>query len=178
MPIDPSIADGLGFHKSVYYGIERERRWLCHSVPNDNVVESESIVDLYVPDTGLRLRAARNLSTGEKRLRFSRKADVDVRTRLITTMYLTDREFSTLQKGLTGNRLSKIRHRLPSPKGTFLAVDEFQDQHRGLILAEAECETDEALAAFPAPSFAIREVTEDSRFSGGHLATSGATPEI
>jgi CYTH domain-containing protein len=54
-----------------------------------------------------------------------------------------------------------------------MLVDEFQGELDGLILAEAEFKTPELLAAFPIPDFAVREVTDDPRFTGGYLATSG-----
>jgi hypothetical protein len=44
----------------------------------------------------------------------------------------------------------------------------------GLLLAEVEFDSAEALAAFQPPPWAHTEVTRDSRFTGGHLAT--ATP--
>ena len=46
-------------------------------------------------------------------LRLSRKADVDARTRLITSVYLPESEFAVLAAALPGRRLRKIRHRLP-----------------------------------------------------------------
>lgn len=52
-------------------------------------------------------------------------------------------------------------------------VDKFQGSLSGLILAEAEFDTDTQLAAFPHPDFAIREVTEDERYTGGRLAMNG-----
>jgi CYTH domain-containing protein len=43
----------------------------------------------------------------------------------------------------------------------------------GLVLAEAEFKTPEELSAFPCPRFAIREVTDDARFTGASLARHG-----
>ncbi len=54
-----------------------------------------------------------------------------------------------------------------------MGVDEFQGDLMGLILAEAEFDTPERLAAFATPDFATREVTADSRFTGGYLAANG-----
>ncbi|RDS79250.1 hypothetical protein DWU98_19060 [Dyella monticola] len=54
-----------------------------------------------------------------------------------------------------------------------MAIDEFQGELCGLIMADAEFESLEQLSAFPAPHFAQREVTDDPRFTGAVLANSG-----
>jgi CYTH domain-containing protein len=110
---------------------------------------------------------------GPPRLRFSRKADLDASTRLITTIYLTESELQVLSAALSGDRLSKLRHRLRSPDRTPMSVDEFQGDLAGLRLVEAEFETAEALAAFTPPAFALREVTDDARYTGAQLAAHG-----
>ena len=43
----------------------------------------------------------------------------------------------------------------------------------GLLLVEAEFDTEERMAAFATPDFALREVTDDPRFTGGHLVKHG-----
>ena len=163
MDIDQHTASALGFPKRDYVSVERERRWLCHEVPRERIARTESISDLYV--------------TGG-RLRLTRKADVNAHTRLITSIYLTEEEFAVLAASLPGARIKKLRHRLQSVPGAVLAVDEFQGEHSGLILAEAEFETPEQMADFPTPDFVVREVTLDPRFGGGHLVEFGLPPEI
>jgi CYTH domain-containing protein len=64
-------------------------------------------------------------------------------------------------------------HRLVPSAGVKIAVDEFRGALAGLVLAEAEVETMEQLAAFPTPGFALREVTDDVRYTGGHLVKHG-----
>lgn len=168
------LARALGFPKPRYYAVERERRWLCREVPRERVVSSEAITDLYVTGARLRLREARPLGGGAPRLRLTRKADVDPRTRLITSIYLPEEEFALLAAALRGPRIRKIRHRLAPPApGVAMSVDEFQDELAGLLLGEAELESAEDLAAFPLPDFAIRDVTDDLRYTGGALAVHG-----
>ena len=104
--------------------------------------------------------------------RLGRKADVDASTRLITSIYLTEAEFALLAD-LPGRSLRKVRHHLAPVNGVEIAVDVFEGPLAGLILAEAEFETVEAMAAFPDPDFALREVTEDPRYRGGELVLSG-----
>jgi CYTH domain-containing protein len=173
MDIDRNVAKALHFPKSEYVAIERERRWLCRTVPSEQVLQTETIDDLYVTGTRLRLRDARPVAGGAPMLRLSRKADIDTRTRLITSIYLPETEFNVLATVLPGVRLLKLRHRLLGAAGIRIAIDEFCGNLQGLILAEAEFDTPELLAAFPTPDFAVREVTDDPRFTGVFLAQYG-----
>lgn len=178
MEIDSQIATALGFPKPQYMAVERERRWLCRHVPPARFVQTEAITDLYVTGARLRLREARPIGGGTPLLRLSRKADVDVHTRLITSIYLPEEEFALLAATLPGVRITKLRHRLQPLPGVKMLVDEFQGTLAGLILAEAEFETPEALAAFPMPDFSHHEVTDDPRYSGGSLAKNGAPKDL
>lgn len=158
--------------------IERERRWICHDIPTDEIIETEAITDLYVTGTQMRLREARPISGKPAMLRLSRKADVDDFTRLITSIYLPEQEFAVLAEELPGVRIVKIRHRLKSPKGVAMLVDEFQGDLEGLVLAEAEFETNDIMSDFQMPKFAGREVTRDVRFTGGYLIKHGLPDDI
>ena len=176
MDIDRQIATALGFPKPHYMVVERERRWLCRELPRERIVQTEAITDLYVTGTRLRLREARPIDGGPPMLRLSRKADVDARTRLIASIYLTEEEFALLAASLKGVRIKKLRHRLERLPGVVMAVDAFEAELDGLLIAEAEFETPELLAAFPKPDFATREVTDDPRFTGASLASNGLPP--
>ena len=183
MDIDPAIAKALGFPKPAYTVVERERRWLCREVPRELIARTETIVDLYVTGAQLRLREARLLEApllegGPAMLRLSRKADVDARTRLITSIYLPENEFAVLAAALPGRRIRKIRHRLKAPPGVVLSADEFQGELLGLRMVEAEFDTDERMASFAMPDFAIREVTDDPRFGGGYLVANGLPDDL
>jgi len=153
--------------------VERERRWLCREVPREQILRTEAITDLYVTGARLRLREARPLDGGPPMLRLSRKADVDPHTRLITSIYLPEEEFAILAAALPGIRIRKLRHRLHSPPGAAMLVDEFQGDLDGLIMAEAEFKTHDVLAAFPNPDFAVREITHDPRLAAGNLVKYG-----
>jgi hypothetical protein len=102
MDIDPETAKALGFPKPAYTVVERERRWLCRGVPREKVLLSERITDLYVTGSRLRLREAQPIDGRPARLRLSRKADIDPRTRLITSIYLPEDEFAVLAGSLQG----------------------------------------------------------------------------
>ena len=171
--IDLSLASSLGFPKPEYTAVERERRWLCAEIPRDQIRQTLTVTDLYVRGTRLRLRDMRPSDNGPSLLRLSRKADVDARTRLITSIYLPANEFAVLAIALEGETVIKTRHRLNAPPGVVLSVDEFHGELGGLILAEAEFQSDEALLAFSTPPFAIREVTDEPEYTGGRLARDG-----
>lgn len=166
----------LGFLKpEKYAAIERERRWLCAGLPDLPVVRAEAIEDLYVEGSRLRLRRATPIGGGEPILRLSKKADLAPDKRLITTLYLTEAEY-TLFKGLPGRVLRKTRHYYAAA-GVTLSVDRFEGPVAGLFLAEAEFADDAAMAAFPDPAFAVREVTADPRYTGGELVRAGVPAE-
>jgi CYTH domain-containing protein len=171
--LDPAA---LGFLKpEKYAAVERERRWLCRGLPDLPVIRAEVISDLYVDGSHLRLREARPVGGGEPILRLSKKADLTPEKRLITTIYLTPAEYA-LFAGLPGRRLEKTRHYYDGGEAT-LSVDRFDGPLGGLFLAEAEFADDAAMAAFPDPAFAVREVTEDGRYTGGALVLEGIPGE-
>ena len=166
----------LGFLKpEKYAAVERERRWLCAALPDLPVVRAEAIRDLYVEGSQLRLREARPVGGGAAILRLSKKADLAPERRLITTLYLSEAEFA-LFAGLPGRVLEKTRHYYAAD-GVTLSVDRFEGALAGLFLAEAEFADDAAMAAFPHPAFAVREVTEDPRYTGGELVRAGVPDE-
>jgi CYTH domain-containing protein len=171
--IDPLVAAKLGFPKLRYVFVEHERRWLCTALPSELVAETEHITDLYVTGSNLRLREARPLAGGQPMLRLTLKVDVDVRTRLISSIYLQESEFALLRGALIGRHLHKRRHRLRSAAEVVLAVDEFDGELSGLMLLEAEFPSTQALQEFQAPWYAGVEVTTDPQFTGGYLAFQG-----
>lgn len=170
--IDPETAAGLGWPKTKYAWVERERRWLCRAVPADRVVRREAFTDLYVTGTQLRLREALPLDGGAPMLRLGRKADVSPAVRLLTSIYLSPEEFRLLSS-LPGNRLRKTRHYLGRIDGADVSVDVFEGALAGLIMAEAEFEDVAEMERWPMPDFAFREVTTDLGYTGGRLATEG-----
>lgn len=170
--VDPAIAAALGWPKSKYAWVERERRWLCRSLPADLIVSSETFTDLYVEGSQLRLRQAIPVDGGPAMLRLGRKADVSPSVRLLTSIYLSPGEFQLLSR-LPGRMLRKTRHALGRLGGADVFVDVFEGDLVGLIMAEAEFETSEAMAAYAMPEFAFQEVTEDIRYTGGRLAIDG-----
>lgn len=123
----------------------------------------------------LRLRRASPVGSGPAILRLSKKADLAPERRLITTLYLSEVEYA-LFADLPGRVLEKKR-RYYAADGATLSVDGFEGALAGLFLAEAEFGDDAAMAAFPDPVFAVREVTADPRYTGGELVRAGIPDE-
>jgi CYTH domain-containing protein len=154
-----------------YARIERERRYLLNALPSDiNVLCYRDIADRYLPDTRLRLRETTS-SSGERIWKLTQKYPAmhgaPTKT-IITNIYLSAAEFTALS-GLPGRRISKRRFSYISA-GRRYAIDVFRDRLEGLILAETECETDAEVADLPFPVFALRDVSEDTHFTGDSLS--------
>ena len=152
-----------------YARLERERRFLLHQFPHDaNVVHTRRITDSYIESTTLRLRE----QTEDGRdtvFKLTQKIPLPARGSqqgFVTTIYLTQDEFRVLAQ-LPSKKLQKLRYSVP-PFG----IDIFEGALQGLILAEAEFDSEDAAAVFPVPSFAAAEVTTDARFTGGRLVQS------
>ena len=174
--VDPDVARALGWPKSKYAWVEHERRWLCDRVPTDLVLRAERFRDLYVTGTHLRLREAIPDDGGAPMLRLGRKADVSPSVRLLTSIYLSAEEFGLLSD-LPGRVLTKTRHALGRIDGADVFVDVFGGDLTGLIMAEAEFENAESMAAWTPSEWMGREVTDDARFTGGRLAHEGLPGE-
>ena len=78
---------------------------------------------------------------------------------------------------LPGRVLRKTRHYLGRIGSAEVSIDIFRGDLDGLVMAEAEFDSDEAMSSYRAPDFAFREVTEDIRYTGGHLVKHGLPAE-
>lgn len=149
-----------------YARIERERRFLLAQFPGDRmVVQHRRITDNYIEGTTLRLRKQCS-SDGGTTFKLTQKLTVrgsGSQQGFITSIYLTQDEFQVLAQ-LPARMLTKTRFSVP-PFG----IDVFDGLLEGLILAEAEFDSAAAADALTIPSFVIREVSADDRFTGGQL---------
>ena len=147
---------------------ERERRFLLAAMPAEGSVGRVLIEDRYLLGTRLRLRRMTDLGPadepGQVTYKLTQKVPTpDGKPGLITTLYLSAAEYEAVAIVPAGT-LRKVRTSIP-PFG----VDEFEGPLAGLILAEAEFETDDDEAAFQPPMEPVAEVTADERFTGGRL---------
>ena len=149
-----------------YARVEWERRFLLDRLPPQaNVTRVRRIADRYIDGSNMRLRQQSD-DENEPVFKLTQKLPTDAtgaRQGLITTMYLTEDEFQLLAN-LPAKMLRKTRYSVP-PFG----IDVFEDALTGLVLAEAEFNSAEDASALSLPSFIVREVTEDLRFTGGEL---------
>jgi len=150
-----------------YARIERERRFVLAQFPgNVTIVRSRYILDHYIEGTALRLRK-QSYNDGLTTFKLTQKLPQrgsGAQQGFITSMYLSQEEFDVLAQ-LPSKKLTKDRFSVP-PFG----IDVFDGQLQGLILAEAEFDSEEGAEALTVPSFASGEVSTDDRFSGGRLA--------
>ena len=154
-----------------YAQIEYERRFLLTQLPPDVSHKQYTIItDVYIPDTRLRLRQISSPDGEILALKMTQKysePDYPATQTIITNIYLNEVEFEKL-KGVNGRLLTKHRYTYQH-SGHRWSLDVFQGSLYGLILAEIEARSAEELAQIPVPGFAVTEVTDDSRFTGGAL---------
>jgi CYTH domain-containing protein len=148
-----------------YARFELERRFLLDRVPED-AGPANRIVDRYIAGTSLRLRR----QDAPEQYKLSQKvapSPPDYATTTITTIYLSPEEYE-LFLPLPARELRKRRHHV----GPY-SIDVFEGELEGLILAEVTFESDAEMRAHPLPDFALREVSDDVRYTGGTLASDG-----
>lgn len=157
-----------------YAFIERERRWRVDPAarPDLSALPFVLIEDRYLTGTRIRLRRMTDSATAGRALKVTKKYEADdPLARPIVTIYLTEAEYALLAD-LPGRSLVKRRYVLQEKEMMF-SLDRFLGPLDGLELAEIELEDDATLRALRAPSWAIRDVSEDARYQGGALAISG-----
>ena len=166
--------------KRAYARIERERRFVLDHLPDGVDPEIyERLDDLFVHGTHLRLRRLSRpngewivTKLGQKIL--DPEAPDDPRCRQMTTIYLPEEEAARLAS-LPGLRTTKRRYKLREQGWTFcIDVWELPAAARGTILAEVETPSIEELERINVPSWALREVTDDVRYSAITLASLSA----
>jgi CYTH domain-containing protein len=149
-----------------YARFELERRWLVELLP-DGAGEGHLIVDTYITGSSLRLR---RVESDPPQYKFTKKeapSPPDYATTTITNIYLSPEEYEVLRV-LPGRELRKRRHHF----GRY-SIDVFEGPLAGLVLAETEFHTEEEMLEHPVPDFAIRDVSDDVRYTGGALASDG-----
>ncbi len=157
--------------------VERERRFFLREIPPGlNLTDEHAqITDNYITGTRLRLRRRRWVATNEWTLKLTQKharensgQPPDFSRTLITSIFLNEQEYETLSV-FEGNELRKNRYPF-AHENYIYSVDVFLGQLRGLILAEIEFDTDEAMEVFMMATFAAAEVTHNPVFTGASLA--------
>ena len=161
--------------KRKYSRIERERRFVLARLPEAVDPEDyQRLRDCFVRGTHLRLREVSAPDGTFMIAKLGQKivdpdAPNDNRRRLMTTIYLDAAEAGALP--LDGLRTSKRRYKL-TDQGHMFCIDVWESPAStvGIIVAEVECDSDEALATIRCPAWAEREVTDDPTYSAICLA--------
>jgi CYTH domain-containing protein len=151
-----------------YARFELERKFLLDRLP-EGLGGATTIYDRYIKDTSLRLRLAEH-PDGRLEYKLNQKespSPPDYGVMTITSIYLTAAEYEVLSV-LPAAELRKRRYHV----GRY-SIDVFEGDLQGLILAEAEFSSEEEMRAHPIPDFAVREVSDDVRYTGGALAYGG-----
>jgi len=158
---------------SKYARTERERRYLLPDLPAGLTRADHhlQITDNYITGTRLRIRKVRDPQTNKWIVEFTQKFapdPADLSHTIITNTYLNATEAETLAI-FAANEVRKNRYAFEF-EGRKFSVDMFLGDLFGLVLAEAGFETDEELAGFAKPPFALAEVTNNALFRGGKLS--------
>jgi CYTH domain-containing protein len=152
--------------------LERERRFLLAELPVPRNSPHTQIWDNYLMGTNLRLRKMRVPERDEYILKITKKQTVmpgEFSRCRITNTYLSAEEYNHFAPLFaTGREIRKNRYPYEF-EGRQYSVDFFLGPLWGLLLAEVEFVSDEEMNALTAPSFALREVTQEAEFSGGRL---------
>jgi CYTH domain-containing protein len=156
-----------------YARLENERRFLVAVAPG--LPEAfRRIEDRYLIGARLRLRSMTDSVTGLRELKFCKKYEGDDPVSgPVTNLYLSEAEHAVLG-GAPARVIVKRRYRVEHD-GRGFGVDVFEGELAGLVLCEAEADSREAIMALAFPPWAVREVTADPFFTGGHLSTITAT---
>src|SRR5262245_37170922 len=158
--------------ESKYALVERERRYLLQDLP-EGISRADhhlQITDNYITGTRLRLRKVRDPRTNKWTIKFTQKCAPDLSDfshTLITNIYLNHEEAEILSV-FEANEIRKNRYYFDW-EGHRFSVDMFLGDLFGLVLAEVSFESDDDLANFKMPPFAVAEVTNHELFTGGSL---------
>jgi CYTH domain-containing protein len=160
--------------ESKYARIERERRYLLQDLPAGMTRADYhlQITDNYLTGSRLRLRKVRDPRTNKWVVKFTQKFPIapnDLARTVITNTYLDAVEAETLSAIFNSNEIRKNRYYYDYESRRF-SIDMFLGDLFGLVLAEISFDSDEELANFAKPPFALADVTDNELFTGGRLS--------
>ena len=159
--------------ESKYSRVEYERRFLVTVNSGwENVAKpySKLFEDTYLSGTRLRLRVLTDSDSQRRIIKLTKKAVSDSPYfRTISRILLSPEEYDMIRR-LDGKPITKVRHYCDHD-GRVFSIDVFQGELNGLVISEVESDTLEDLMSIEPPPFVHLEVTDDSFFDGGNLAT-------
>ncbi len=150
--------------------IERERKFLIDAIPDELDLADRTEMRQGYLVTGVQA-SVRVRDAGPKGCTLTVKAGGGAeRTEL---EWEIDREqFDAAWPHTEGRRVVKVRHRIPFDEHV-IELDVFSDGLDGLVVAEVEFDSSEALRVFQPPTWFGRELTDDGRYTNAALALHG-----
>jgi CYTH domain-containing protein/CHAD domain-containing protein len=170
-----ALAEVAGRRRSDAAGepVERERKYLVVEVPE--VADGGAVMrQRYLAIDGtvsVRVRDA-----GKERCTLTVKAGRGP-VRVELEWQLEREQFEAVWELGGGRQVSKTRYRV-AINGYVVELDVFAGELDGLVMAEVEFDSDDALAAFEPPAWFGREVTSDVRYTNASLAVDGLEPDM
>ncbi|CAN5152481.1 CYTH domain-containing protein [soil metagenome] len=150
-------------------GIEIERKFLLGGLPPTmRLTRREAIRQGYLAldgDTEVRVRL-----TPKRAVLTIKAGRGEIRTE--EELVLDARQGDALWELTEGRRVQKARRRVRVDDAV-AEVDEYFGALDGLVVAEVEFADEEASRSFQPPSWFVREVTDDPRYSNRNLASDG-----
>jgi CYTH domain-containing protein len=150
--------------------VERERKFVIDAIPTDlDLSDRVEIRQGYlVADDSASVRVRDSGHHGRTlTVKAGRGAE---RTEL--EWAIGNDQFEAAWPHTTGRRVVKTRHRIPHG-AHLIELDVFAEDLDGLVFAEVEFDSAEALAEFEPPAWFGREVTDDGRYTNAALALHG-----
>jgi CYTH domain-containing protein/CHAD domain-containing protein len=166
--------------KDAATAVERERKWLVAGRPEHLTLHGGTLLRQgYLAIDGAVSVRVRD-SGGEGCTLTVKAGRGTVRTEL---EWPIEREvFDQAWPATNGRRVSKTRFRLPvdasKAQSPVIELDVFAAALEGLMMAEVEFADDVSMAAFVAPKWFGREVSDDSRYTNASLAVDGLDPSL
>jgi adenylate cyclase len=152
-------------------GVEIERKFLVDRAPGDLDAHPSAQVDqgyLAITEDGLEVRIRRYGSQSTLTIKSG-----GTQERLEEEIEIDERRFRSLWPLTEGKRIRKRRYRIPAGNGLQIELDVYGDALTGLVTAEVEFDSAAAAAAFTAPGWLGRDVTDDPRYKNKRLAVDG-----
>ena len=150
--------------------IELEKTYLVKYLPKDLAkFLSKEYIDIYFPT--LAIHPITRIRKRGNDCEITKKYVVnpgDASKQYEFTIPLTVDEFTELESSVKGKRSRKLRY-FYDYKGIPSEIDIYQDDLKGLVIADFEFKDEALMNGFTMPEFCLVEVTQDKNTAGGML---------
>ena len=145
---------------------EIERKFLLDKIPkNIYIIEKKNIEQFYLClNDGFLTRVRKTDNT----FNIGFKLGMGI-VRLEKEISITEQDYNDLVKFNPTKKIAKFRH-IYKMGDYKVEIDEFRDNHKGLIIAEIEFENLSDAKNFIPPKWFGKEVTEDGKYTNVYLS--------